>query len=62
MLGELDPVALVTIILALGLGGFVKGATGSGVPLVAVPIIAAFHDVTMAILVLVVPTLSYPGQ
>lgn len=57
MIGEIDPVALLTIAIALGIGGFVKGATGSGTPIVAVPIIAAFYDVTMGVLVLVVPNI-----
>jgi uncharacterized membrane protein YfcA len=57
MTGEIDPVALLTIALALGVGGFVKGATGLGAPLVAVPIIAAFYDVTMGILVMVIPNI-----
>lgn len=55
MIGGLDPVALLTIAVALGLGGFVKGATGAGAPLVAVPVMAAFFDVTLGILVMVVP-------
>lgn len=55
MIAGLDPVVLLTIAVALGLGGFVKGATGAGTPLVAVPVMAAFFDVTLAILVMVVP-------
>lgn len=55
MMAGLDPFALVTIALALGMGGFVKGATGAGAPLVAVPVMAAFYDMTLAILVMVVP-------
>ena len=57
MIGGIDPDALLIIALALGIGGFVKGATGAGTPLVAVPIIAAFYDVTMGILVMVVPNI-----
>lgn len=53
----LDPVVLLTIAVALGLGGFVKGATGAGAPLVAVPVMAAFFDMTLAILVMVVPNI-----
>lgn len=55
MFAGLDPVALMTIAVALGLGGFVKGATGAGAPLVAVPVMAAFFDMTLAILVMLVP-------
>ncbi|KAA9006777.1 sulfite exporter TauE/SafE family protein [Histidinibacterium aquaticum] len=57
MLANLDIQALLAVIVALGLGGFVKGATGSGAPLVAVPVMAAFYDVKMAIVVMVVPNL-----
>lgn len=57
MLSALDPLALLTIVVALGLGGFVKGATGSGAPLVAVPVIAAFYDVRFAIVVMVLPNI-----
>ena len=57
MINGIDPVALLTIAVALGIGGFVKGATGLGAPLVAVPIVAAFYDVTMGILMMVVPNI-----
>ena len=57
MTGEIDPIALLTIAIALSIGGFVKGATGSGAPLVAVPIVAAFYDVSMGILVMVIPNI-----
>lgn len=53
----IDPIVLLTIVIALGVGGFFKGATGAGAPLVAVTIIAAFYDVTMGILVMVVPNI-----
>lgn len=53
----IDPLVLLTIVVALGIGGFFKGATGAGAPLVAVTIIAAFYDVTMGILVMVVPNI-----
>ena len=54
----IDPVALLTITVALCLGGFMKGATGAGAPLIAVPIIAAFYDVTMGILTMVIPNIA----
>lgn len=53
----IDPLALLTIAVALGVGGFFKGATGAGAPLVGVPIVAAFYDVTMGILVMAVPNI-----
>lgn len=57
MMDSIDPLALLTIAVALGIGGFVKGATGAGAPLVAVPIMAAFYDVTMGILMMVIPNI-----
>jgi uncharacterized protein len=47
----------VVIIAALVLGGALKGATGMGIPAVAVPAMAAFIGVPYAIAILVVPVL-----
>lgn len=52
-----DPVGLFAIALGLFLGGILKGATGAGMPVLAVPVIAAFYDVRVAVVVLVVPNL-----
>jgi uncharacterized protein len=41
----------------LGVGGFVKGATGMGLPLIATPILAAFLGVPHAVAVMSVPIL-----
>ena len=38
----LDPTELAVIFLAIGAGAFIKGLTGTGFPLVAVPIMAIF--------------------
>lgn len=46
---------LLVVLLALGLSGFVKGATGVGLPLVAVPALAAFIGVPHALAIIVVP-------
>ena len=62
MTGAIDPVALLTVAIALGIGGFVKGITGSGTLLVAVPIVAALYDVTMGILVMVIPNIVINGK
>jgi len=43
---------------ALGLGGLVKGATGMGLPIVALPILASFLDVQHAVALLVFPLLA----
>jgi len=51
----LDPTALTVIFFALGIGAFIKGMTGGGLPLVAVPIMAIFLDVEHAVIVLQVP-------
>ena len=58
IVSQVDPFVLLTIAIALGYGGFVKGVTGTGAPLVAIPIIAAFYDVSLAILVMVVPNIA----
>jgi uncharacterized membrane protein YfcA len=47
--------SLVLIALALGGGGLVKGITGMGMPMVAVPVMAAFIGVPHAVAVMVVP-------
>jgi uncharacterized membrane protein YfcA len=45
------------IFVCLGLGGLLKGATGAGTPLLAVPALAAVIDVPFAIVILIVPNL-----
>jgi uncharacterized membrane protein YfcA len=45
------------IVGAVLLGAFAKGITGSGLPLVAVPVIAGFFGVQRAILIMVIPTM-----
>ncbi|SFH27347.1 hypothetical protein SAMN04488020_10951 [Palleronia marisminoris] len=44
-------------VLALVLGGVLKGATGAGAPIIAVPIIAMLYDVPLAVAILAVPSL-----
>ncbi|MFT5060941.1 MAG: putative membrane protein YfcA, partial [Polaromonas sp.] len=51
------PSSYVAIFAALALGGVLKGATGAGVPVIAVPVIAAFVDVRFAVMVMVVVNL-----
>ena len=46
----------IVIFAALALSGLVKGALGAGLPVVAVPVLAAFFDVPFAIAMMVVPT------
>lgn len=45
------------IALGFAVGGILKGATGAGAPIVAIPIIALYFDVPMAIAVFVMPNL-----
>lgn len=48
---------MIWIVIALALGGILKGATGAGAPVVAVPIIALIYDVPTAVTVLMAPNL-----
>jgi hypothetical protein len=51
----LDLPSTLVILVALALGGLMKGATGAGAPVVAVPVIAAFFDARLAVAVMVTP-------
>lgn len=48
---------IVIIGIALAAGGLVKGATGTGLPMVAVPVMAAFIGVPHAVAVMAIPTM-----
>lgn len=50
-------VELFLAALALAAGGILKGATGAGAPIIAVPMLALVFDVRYAVAVLVVPNL-----
>lgn len=52
---------ILTIGLALAVGGFVKGVTGTGLPMVAIPVMAAFIGVPHAVAVMALPTLVTNG-
>ena len=52
-----DMQTLVIVGLAFALGGILKGATGVGAPLVAVPLMTSFYDVRFAVAVFVLPNL-----
>jgi len=52
-----DTWGLAAIALAMILGGILKGATGAGIPIIAVPVIAAVYDVKIAVAVMVLPNL-----
>lgn len=52
-----DLQAVIVIAMSLALGGMLKGATGAGTPIIAVPVIAAFLDIRLAVAVLALPNL-----
>lgn len=52
LLGEIAIIAL-----CLAGGGLLKGATGAGAPILAIPALAAFFDVRFAVIVMLVPNL-----
>lgn len=51
-------VGLVWVCVALLLGGILKGATGAGAPVIAVPVIALHFDVPTAVAVMVLPNFT----
>ena len=52
-----DPIIVFAILIAFALGGTLKGATGAGAPIITIPVIAAFYDVRIAVIVMVIPNL-----
>ena len=53
----MDIFPIIVAFLSLGLGGILKGATGAGAPLVAVPALALLFDVPTAIAIFSLPNL-----
>jgi hypothetical protein len=49
---------IVTVFAALGVGAFVKGVAGVGLPLVSVPVLASVLGVDHAVAIMVVPSIS----
>lgn len=49
--------AVLFAAIGFALGGLLKGATGAGAPIIAVPIIAMFYDVRLAVTVFAMPNL-----
>ncbi|OSQ51948.1 sulfite exporter TauE/SafE family protein [Marivita geojedonensis] len=45
----MDPASLALACVGIALGGFLKGATGAGAPVVGVPVLALIFDVPMAV-------------
>lgn len=52
-----DPYAIAAVAIAMTLGGILKGATGAGLPVIAVPVLATIYDVRVAVAVMVLPNL-----
>ena len=53
----IDLQTLIIVGLAFAIGGILKGATGVGAPLIAVPVMTSFVDIRFAVAVFVVPNL-----
>lgn len=56
LLAQADPWVLVACVLALIAGGVVKGMTAVGLPLVAVPVMAALMPVPQALAIIALPS------
>ena len=52
-----DIITIIAIFTAFALGGILKGATGAGAPIITIPVIAAFYDVRIAVIIMVIPNL-----
>ena len=53
----MTPSELIVIAACLAAGGILKGATGAGAPILAIPALATVFDVRFAVVVMVVPNL-----
>ncbi len=52
---------IIYIAIGFALGGILKGATGAGAPIIAVPLIAIYYDVPFAIAVFIMPNVVLNG-
>jgi len=50
-------VNLIYIVIGFALGGILKGATGAGAPIIAVPIIAMTYNVPLAVTIFIMPNI-----
>lgn len=48
-------IEVLVIVVAIALGSFIKGVTGSGLPQVAIPVMASFFGIERAVVIMVVP-------
>ncbi|NND84708.1 MAG: sulfite exporter TauE/SafE family protein [Acidimicrobiia bacterium] len=53
----MDPVEILLVVLTVGAGFFVKGVTGMGGPMLAIPVMAGFVGIEQAVVVISVPSL-----
>ena len=53
----IDLQTLIVVGLTFAVGGILKGATGVGAPLIAVPVMTSFVDIRFAVAVFVIPNL-----
>jgi uncharacterized membrane protein YfcA len=56
-----EPLHLVVIVVAIAFGAFIKGATGGGLPQVAIPVMAVFLGVEHAVVIMAVPGIVANG-
>ncbi|MGB5331790.1 MAG: sulfite exporter TauE/SafE family protein [Woeseiaceae bacterium] len=55
-LGTISTGLVVVTLTAIAIGALIKGMTGLGLPLVAVPVIATFASVEEAVILMIIPT------
>ncbi|MCH8149195.1 MAG: sulfite exporter TauE/SafE family protein [Planctomycetes bacterium] len=53
--------SIIIIVAALAVGSFVRGITGIGLPLIAIPVMAGFIGVQNAVVIMVVPNVFLNG-
>lgn len=56
-----DPDALVIILVAMAVGALIKGATGQGLPQIAIPVMASFLGVEHAVVIMAIPGIVANG-
>lgn len=56
-----DLLDLVVIVVAIAVGAFIKGATGGGLPQIAIPVMAVFLGVEHAVVVMAIPGIVANG-
>jgi uncharacterized membrane protein YfcA len=56
-----SPLDVVVIVIAIAVGAFIKGATGGGLPQVAIPVMAPFIGVEHAVVLMAIPGIVSNG-